>query len=71
MKAGFGMNIIGIIVVTLSINTIGLAYYGLDSFPSWASFGQSGGKCGGVTAALATTNSTAINVTTTITTKLI
>jgi len=30
------MNIIGILLVTLSINTWGYAYYGLDKFPAWA-----------------------------------
>ncbi|XP_065054258.1 Na(+)/citrate cotransporter-like [Rhopilema esculentum] len=45
MKAGFGMNIIGIIVVTISINTLGLGYYGLNKFPAWASSGDSTDKC--------------------------
>ena len=35
-KAGFGMNIIGILIVTLGINTWGYSYYGLGEFPAWA-----------------------------------
>jgi len=35
-KAGFGLNIIGILIVTLGINTWGKAYYGLAEFPTWA-----------------------------------
>merc|ERR1711962_820121 len=33
-KAGFGLNIIGILIVTLGINTWGKAYYGLGEFPA-------------------------------------
>lgn len=47
-KAGFGMNIIGILMVTLSINTWGYAYYDLGNFPTWASVGSNvTSKCGG------------------------
>lgn len=35
-KAGFGMNIIAILVVTLGINTWGYSYYDLGTFPDWA-----------------------------------
>lgn len=30
------MNIIGILIVTLGINTWGYSYYGLGEFPAWA-----------------------------------
>lgn len=56
MKAGFGMNIIGIIVVTISINTIGLGYFGLKQFPDWAAAGGAADRCGGAhTTSLPTT----------------
>eukprot|EP00112_Aurelia_sp_Birch-Aquarium-sp1_P007095 Seg1775.1 transcript_id=Seg1775.1/GoldUCD/mRNA.D3Y31 product="Solute carrier family 13 member 3" protein_id=Seg1775.1/GoldUCD/D3Y31 len=56
VKAGFGMNIIGIIVVTLSINTYGMTYFGLDKFPSWALGASSKGRCAGAAAtSIATT----------------
>lgn len=61
MKVGFGMNIIGIIVVTLCINTIGLEYYGLKTFPKWAAIGDSNITCGRV----ATTAAAVINATST------
>lgn len=35
-KAGIMMNIIGILCVTLAINTWGKAMFHLDSFPAWA-----------------------------------
>ncbi|XP_076831932.1 Na(+)/citrate cotransporter isoform X2 [Brachyhypopomus gauderio] len=35
-KAGFMMNIIGILCTTLAINTWGRAMFHLDSFPAWA-----------------------------------
>ncbi|XP_057295810.1 Na(+)/citrate cotransporter-like isoform X2 [Hydractinia symbiolongicarpus] len=55
-KAGFGMNIIGIIMVTLSINTWGYAYYDLGNFPTWASVGSNvTSQCGGNIAANSTT----------------
>lgn len=44
-KAGFGMNVIGILVVTLAINTWGSAYYELGPFPSWASVGNATNRC--------------------------
>merc|ERR1711973_59511 len=39
-KAGFGMNIIAILIVTLGINTWGRAYYDLGTFPDWAKDGH-------------------------------
>ncbi|XP_063061120.1 Na(+)/citrate cotransporter [Engraulis encrasicolus] len=35
-KTGFMMNIIGIVCITLSINTWGRAMFHLDTFPAWA-----------------------------------
>ena len=70
MKAGVGLNIIGIIVVTFCINTVGLAYYELDKFPDWASLGGSENKCNPVAttvaAALSSTMNTTIKLNTTI-----
>ncbi|XP_047141213.1 Na(+)/citrate cotransporter isoform X2 [Hydra vulgaris] len=34
--AGFGMNILGILLITLSINTWGYSYYDLKNYPTWA-----------------------------------
>lgn len=39
------MNIIGILVVTLAINTWGKAYYGLGTFPAWAAVGNTTDRC--------------------------
>lgn len=47
-KAGFGMNIIGILVVTLSINTWGNSYYKLHTFPDWAKEGNHTVHCNGM-----------------------
>jgi len=70
VKAGFGMNIIGILVVTISINTFGMGYFGLTEFPAWAGTGSTNGKCGGGGGALTTiaaTNATFLaNATTTV-----
>ena len=63
MKAGLGLNIIGIIVVTICINTIGLAYYGLDTFPEWASLGGGEDRCNPVPITNATLLSTTVNTT--------
>ena len=60
------MNFIGIISVTLAINTWGSAYFGLQTFPSWAATGSAGDKCGGSTAAAVAT--TVGNITATIAT---
>ncbi|XP_065054257.1 Na(+)/citrate cotransporter-like [Rhopilema esculentum] len=48
MKAGFGMNIIGIIIVNLSINTYGKAFFDLTSYPDWASSAVNKVQCGPV-----------------------
>lgn len=56
MKAGFGMNIIGIIVVTISINTYGRAYFDLNQYPAWALAASSKVQCAG----LATVSTTAM-----------
>ena len=63
MKAGIGLNIIGIIVVTICINTIGLAYYQLDKFPDWAMKGASEESCHPIAATVVTTLSSALNAT--------
>eukprot|EP00794_Sanderia_malayensis_P013743 gene13743-15179_t len=44
-KAGFGMNIIGIIVVTICLNTIGISYFKLNTFPSWAATSGGNATC--------------------------
>ena len=49
------MNIIAILVVTLGINTWGMAYYGLDKFPDWAAEGNHTVSCEGVAPYLPTT----------------
>ncbi|XP_065054256.1 Na(+)/citrate cotransporter-like [Rhopilema esculentum] len=68
MKAGFGMNLIGILVVTLSINTFGMAYFGLDKFPAWAEGAANGKRCGlSIPTTLATNLTTlAVNASTTL-----
>ncbi|ETE61384.1 Solute carrier family 13 member 4, partial [Ophiophagus hannah] len=38
IKAGFGVNIIGLVIVTLAINTWGIRLFQLDIFPDWAQF---------------------------------
>ena len=58
------MNIIGIIVVTISINTFGMAYFGLNEFPTWAASGAAQGKCGG--GAILPTNATILPTNATI-----
>jgi len=63
MKAGIGLNIIGIIVVTICINTIGLAYYQLDKFPDWAMKASSAESCNPIAATVVTTLSTTLNAT--------
>lgn len=54
-KAGFGMNIIGILIVTLSINTWGYAYYDFGNFPDWASSGNTTDDCSKAVVTLNTT----------------
>jgi len=46
MKAGFGMNMIGILVVNISINTYGKAYFDLNAFPDWAAQAAKSVQCG-------------------------
>jgi len=36
VKAGSFLNILGVAIVTLFINTYGMVYFGLDEFPDWA-----------------------------------
>lgn len=36
VKSGIIMNIIGVLSVTLAINTWGRPMFGLDTFPAWA-----------------------------------
>jgi len=36
VKVGSFLNILGIAIVTLFINTYGIAYFGLNVFPDWA-----------------------------------
>jgi len=36
VKAGSLLNILGVAIVTLFINTYGIVYFGLDEFPDWA-----------------------------------
>ena len=48
------MNIIGIIVVTISINTFGMGYFGLNEFPAWAGTGATNVKSSGVGGAMTT-----------------
>eukprot|EP00794_Sanderia_malayensis_P007051 gene7051-7843_t len=66
MKAGFAMNIIGILVVTLCINTYGKSYFNLSQYPSWALSATKGVQCAQVLASTAspanmTTHSTFVS----------
>ncbi|CAK8680394.1 unnamed protein product [Clavelina lepadiformis] len=36
IKAGWMMNIIGIVVITILINTFGMAFFNLSTYPDWA-----------------------------------
>ena len=40
VKAGFMLNIIGILCINLSINTWGKLMFNLDTFPDWANTTQ-------------------------------
>ncbi|XP_053575665.1 solute carrier family 13 member 4 [Bombina bombina] len=40
VKAGFGVNIIGLVVTMVAINTWGVSLFQLDTFPSWATAGN-------------------------------
>ncbi|XP_053320894.1 solute carrier family 13 member 4 [Spea bombifrons] len=41
VKAGFGVNVIGLAVIMVAINTWGTSLFQLDSFPKWATFSNS------------------------------
>ncbi|XP_042326604.1 LOW QUALITY PROTEIN: solute carrier family 13 member 4 [Sceloporus undulatus] len=43
IKAGFGVNLIGLVVVTLAINTWGIKLFQLNKFPDWAIVGNNTG----------------------------
>lgn len=64
------MNIIGIIVVTISINTFGMAYFGLDQFPTWAIDTASAGGRGCGVSPSSTNAAVLANATTTVRTIL-
>ena len=70
MKAGFGMNIIGIIVVNISINTYGMAYFDLKAFPDWAAQAASKVRCGPVPVKTTEFANFTMNATTTAITSL-
>ncbi|XP_055979966.1 solute carrier family 13 member 4 [Sorex fumeus] len=36
VKAGLGVNVIGLVIVTVAINTWGVSLFHLDTFPAWA-----------------------------------
>ncbi|KAM8816181.1 solute carrier family 13 member 4 [Rhynchonycteris naso] len=36
VKAGLGVNVIGLVIVTVAINTWGVSLFDLDTFPAWA-----------------------------------
>ncbi|XP_076817772.1 solute carrier family 13 member 2-like isoform X3 [Clavelina lepadiformis] len=36
VKAGWALNVMGVLVITLFINTYGRAYFGFGTFPAWA-----------------------------------
>lgn len=36
VKAGLGVNIIGLVIVMVAINTWGVSLFHLDTFPAWA-----------------------------------
>ncbi|XP_036905029.1 solute carrier family 13 member 4 [Sturnira hondurensis] len=36
VKAGLGVNVIGLVIVTVAINTWGITLFDLDTFPAWA-----------------------------------
>lgn len=38
IKAGLGVNVIGLVIVTVAINTWGVSLFQLDTFPAWATF---------------------------------
>lgn len=36
VKAGLGVNVIGLVIVMVAINTWGVSLFHLDTFPAWA-----------------------------------
>ncbi|XP_006756766.1 PREDICTED: solute carrier family 13 member 4 [Myotis davidii] len=40
VKAGLGVNVIGLVIVTVAINTWGISLFDLDTFPAWAMAGN-------------------------------
>lgn len=36
VKAGLGVNVIGLVIVMVAINTWGVSLFNLDTFPAWA-----------------------------------
>ena len=36
VKAGLGVNVIGLVIVMVDINTWGVSLFHLDTFPAWA-----------------------------------
>lgn len=36
VKAGLGVNVIGLVIVMVAINTWGVSLFDLDTFPVWA-----------------------------------
>lgn len=40
VKAGLGVNVIGLVIVTVAINTWGVSLFDLDTFPAWAKVGN-------------------------------
>ncbi|XP_075414826.1 solute carrier family 13 member 4 [Tenrec ecaudatus] len=44
VKAGLGINVIGLVIVMVAINTWGVSLFNLDTFPAWASVGNITGQ---------------------------
>ncbi|XP_045144855.1 solute carrier family 13 member 4 [Echinops telfairi] len=44
VKAGLGINVIGLVIVMVAINTWGVSLFDLDTFPAWASVGNITGQ---------------------------
>lgn len=40
VKAGLGVNVIGLVIVMVAINTWGVSLFHLDTFPAWAKVGN-------------------------------
>ena len=41
VKAGAPLNLIGVAIVTITINTYGVFFFDLDNFPDWAKLNHS------------------------------